>query len=788
VIIPKLFYLQFLRMSALNFMKTLSRKIAKDSAAALAPAEPTSTAISITGKKQFMHGNNVIIKRGTYKGYFGFVYDFQPAKFEVEVEEQAYVYDLPDEEITKYKIVKNVPMLYALKLVDGKEVRMPAESIMPVVVIKDNNGNLKLANIINQSVAQCELRIIKTSLTEQMSGMSLNDSPNKYARLFDQLSEQVKSGELEASEVKNCDSARIVTDVHYFILHKPQTQGDVDLQGQYGTLQRMIKEQYIISRKKNVLLAKGDVKSIDHKNNTLIIKGGFYKGSEGKLVYKHPAILTVYVDSISKKVNSHIVNENGKFVHKPLTPNDVFYMDILLKNGNYFEVKEVVGNKIIGVERASNGYIPKEIAESDVESYQPGFSFSTKPTGTSTMDTVSSAFVQDDNDSDVENDSDNESDFADPETDETDETNPFEVFTRDIVEPEEMKSSYKDSERTAMMTSQLTKKQLEIKNKIDNVTSMYGVGDEINIYNLIAKVESMIDEIKGHLKEKNIAFWSPMDEKYIIFGVVFHEIVKRGFGHVIAQPKQDIVQEFIEDLMNKKYINKKDTVESVFLRGDWSVLFSAEDDVIASLRKKKEFAQIARIIFTNCLRVITHYLGDINLKNRFILREEDLIPLGRKKEEVVKVIYPKDLVQNNIPSTAEKVMWGPKFSKLIDQYKNSLAQKANSSSNNTNKIVYEYVLENLQRAPFALAELAEDIRINKLKIDQAKALTLKLVYDQLLQKVQRLLELQEKEKTMNQNNNHKQNIERKRKEISERNTLFSDFDDLEISVSKKKKF
>jgi hypothetical protein len=73
-------------MSAIQYLNVMTKKIAKDE------TKPSSSnVVQKKEKKQFKHGSNVIMKLGTYKGYYGYVYDFYPAKVEVEIEDQQYI-------------------------------------------------------------------------------------------------------------------------------------------------------------------------------------------------------------------------------------------------------------------------------------------------------------------------------------------------------------------------------------------------------------------------------------------------------------------------------------------------------------------------------------------------------------------------------------------------------------------------------------------------------------------------------------------------------------------------
>jgi len=759
-------------------------------------------------KKAFTHGNNVIIKRGTYKGYYAFVYEFHPAKLQVEIEEEHYVSDLP-EYGQDYKVIKEIPQLYGINVnINGKmqEIRMTTNTLMTVVAV-EINGSLQLANLVNKNTTDCELRIIDLDedLVTKINNMSIQDTKEetenqKIRKLLDMLGEAIRKESLEGKEIIQCDRSLIRSPEYYFVLYKSGNENDPMYQGLYGTLTRIISPQYLVQHKKNILFAKSDIQETG--NNTIKIKNKSYKGMSGKIVARHPPTLTLYIDSLGKKVNSHVVQENGVYLQRAITPNDVFYIDILLKNGNIFEVKQITDDKIIGIERSNNTTFPKEISIGEVEAFQPGFSFSSKIIDN--IDTKGDNDSDDDggietenpsyNDSETEggneDDSDNDGEFdgdLEDETELSEGEDPFTVLydVEPIIDTEgDMKASYKDYERSGIMNVQLSKKQQEIKNKINNILNLYGVDGEVPLYEIIPRVEETITLIQKSLQDADMSFWNPSDEKYIIAALVLHEIVKKGFGSTIAPPKQDIITKFIDDLSNKKKIfHKKDTVESIWLMNDWSSHVKVQNDILETMQKSKEYDQLFKVMFNNAFALVSSYLGPVNLSSRFIVSEEDLIPLSGKKVEVVKVIYPKDLISNNIPKTATKIFWGPRFDNILQEYKKAIVSKINSSNNNANRIVYEYVLENLERAPFALEELKNSILSTKLKIEHLKFTTLKSVYDQLLDKVQRLLVLQDKQKSEQQQitSQKKSALDKRRRAIYQANNLASDFIDLDIN-------
>lgn len=777
-------------MSALTFMKSLTQKIAQQE-----PSVVQSTVISSNQqktqekpqKKKFTHGKNIIMKTGTYKGYYGFVYDFHPAKFEVEIEETQYIPKNAIDQFPNAKIVEEIPKLYVINVSKSElpfEVRMPGTGLMTVVAYKDNE-TIRLANYVNTRNDECDLVLLNTSvnLVSEFEKLKIVEKENKkddsqiIQMLLENLSEQIKNNTLEPQMSISCDKSKIISPEYYFVLYKSSNVNDPNYQGEYGKLVKIIDEQYLIKTNRSIMFAKGDIREVK-SDKTVILKHQSYKDKNAKFVKKHPAYLSVFIDAIGKKVNSHLVEINGKYAHRPITPNDVFYMDLLLKNGNLFEVKDIFDDKIIGVEKADR-YIPREITENDIESYQPGFILSSdiSESGPSAQE-ESEEFVYDEDNLDKELEDDEE----EVEEDVQDAEEYMKLFEEE-GEEQEYKASYKDAERTFVAKTQLSKKQLELKNKIDTILGLYGLNEDVNVYNLITAVEQMIEKFQNLLQKANIVFWKGSDEKFIIATIVLHEIVKKGYGSSIASPKQDLLTKYISDLSEKKkFFNKKDIDQSILLQNNWTDMFTVNDTILKSLVKSKDFSQLYKLIIENTLKIVEYYIGKINMESRYIVKEADLIPLGKKKVEIVKLIYPKDLVSGNIPDTAERIFWGKNFIRLISQYKESIANKINTSTSNTNKVVYEYVLNNLERAPFALKELEDSIKKTNLKIEQLKYNTLKTVYNQLLEKIEKIIKLKEaeKEKTLSDIVEEKEKMLKRRREVSKTKELISDLENLEL--------
>jgi hypothetical protein len=224
-------------------------------------------------------------------------------------------------------------------------------------------------------------------------------------------------------------------------------------------------------------------------------------------------------------------------------------MYLKLKNGNFFEVKDVSSNgNIIGLEKIGNQLEPKEIDQNDIESLQPGFSFETEIIEIARADT----------------------DFVEEETEETEETDEEDYIINKLDEPnfedeQEMKSGFKDKDRISFQRTQLTKPEMEIKAKITKILNLYAINEsEIKIFELIEKTMNGVSEVRKRFNDSDT--WIKSDEKYIVAGFVFYEIIQSGNSNLLLKTiDDDIYDTYVEKLAERKIFSSKDTAQSIFL-------------------------------------------------------------------------------------------------------------------------------------------------------------------------------------------------------------------------------
>jgi len=427
-------------------------------------------------------------------------------------------------------------------------------------------------------------------------------------------------------------------------------------------------------------------------------------------------------------------------------------MDLTLNNGNLFEVKEVTDdNLIIGLEKTDTGLIPRQITKSDIQSLQPGFAFNKdtkeKMELEETIYSYGDPMYEEKEFEEQYEEKENGDEY--PEEQEEDESIVDEISERDIEEEQEYKESFKDIERITFEGKQLTKEQQKIKTKIEKITNVFGITD-LNVFKLIEQVEESIITIKKQLRNANMNFWNISDEKYIIASIVLFDIIKSGLVSMIVNFGNDTLTAYITELStgSRAFFNKKDYANSIFMKAGWSNEFEVDDKIFETLVNAKEQIEIHKFIMTKCIAVLESFYGKINLeiKNK---KPEELTLLGKRKyeDEPRTRITLKDIFRNNVTSDATTILWGLAYQPLLEKYKSKLISKINDpNSNKTTKLVYDYVLQNLERGLFATKEIQELSETSKSPLDLLKYEKMSKIWDNLLSDAEIIYKKLQKEK------------------------------------------
>ena len=712
------------------------------------------TAKVVTRGSKFTHSKNIIMTRGFHKGYYGYITQVIPSRAEVEILEKQYVHYDPKykigDKIGKNIITNIIPSLYGILVNQGDrivELRFPSNVVLPVVVYKKNN-QFRLGYLIN--IQKPEKNIICDIVPLRLK---YSDSA-KPTELFDQLSTIIKQDKLQsvirrdAQFVTECQMLNVELPEHYFVLAKPENPNDEDFQGVYGKVNKIIDQQFEIVKPKTIFINPNYVK--ENADGSAIITQGMYKNQIVKFIKKHPKSFMVYLDTIGKKINYITVKkcdpnvtyqDCSEYSQQPITEQDMFYMDLLLNNGNLFEVKSIRPNGIIyGIEKVNGEFVSKEISDNDIKYLQPGFSFSeeSQPIFQQELDNEIEYIIQSPSEEDRQDQEENDQEENDQEEQEQQEFN----LDDQRMEENNMVSTFRDIERVGYESKILTPEEKSIRDKIQKISNLFGIPD-LEIYNIITDVISAINYIKQLLanqsKQELKTYWKASDEKFIIAVLVLNNIIKNGYAKKIGS--DNILLGYVQKLI-KKYINvSKDVSNSIFIKNDWSSI-KVDQDMVSNLyksNKDEDKISLLMLIINNCYTLLKNTFNLLSIQTK-ISSDSSIIKLERKRKDLQKsIVGSKLLTGEEIPKEAESVTWGINFLPIIKKYKDEIRSiiELNPKESDNNKI-YTFILNNLDQSYFVIPKFE-----SHLKMTEKKYTTLLNVFKQLSNEVSKSKSLSE---------------------------------------------
>lgn len=726
-----LLLLSIKKMSALDFANSFAQALQPQPNEKIKKQEKQEKKEKL-GNQKFTHSPNVIMKRGTYKAYYGFVKRFVPGVFQVQFQEQQNVpvHQYGDQPVGSTiltvfgnsTITNRLPILFGIKANSaGKSELFFTESqLTKVVTFKDENGAERLGQFFGSSDnGTCEVGLYEIDKVDELSRM-------------------YRSGDTPMVSNKTSIECSQITSKIFIVSSRPSNPSDTNFTGIYGPLTRTVPEQYVITYPKTVYKNAKGLVSFDGKKpkigTPVTIKSGPYKGTSAIVVGEEPPQLAIFIDAVGREIMTHTIKEGDNYREKPVTPDDVFYMDVTLKSSNddvkYAQVVKLLDDgAIIGIVREPGGdYVPKKISADLIESYQPGFKFESSNSSEPEDLQADGLFVSEPETQQTDN-TDDEEDVDNPDVE------GFGEEERDRIEEEEPKftSTYKDSERTSFAQTTLTSEQAAIKSTIDSILNFAGY--DVDVYTLINNVESCFKHLKkqvGSLK-KGGKYWKSSDEKYIIACLVLYAVVRSGYTHTLTSHEGDRIGNFLRELQTHKLFNQKDINGSIFLSNGWSDEFTVDIDTVQALHSSRNYDSIYRIMFENCNAVMQKLFGPVNVTTTFSLQDLHLIPLGLKRNSQ-KFVTVTSYINGQIPPGAVKILFGQAYQDILDTYKQSLVDAVNNNASSTSKKVYSYILENVERMPFALKELKADFtgtsnKLTKLKFEKMLQLWKMLLVD-----------------------------------------------------------
>ena len=468
-------------------------------------------------------------------------------------------------------------------------------------------------------------------------------------------------------------------------------------------MESMGSARYLVHCKKTIFLDNDNVKRLGNKNVKII--RGDYKGRIVEIV----------------KYNEGKIG--GLLFNNPIILNEsqVFFKDILLKNGKFFQVKRIEvdgdGEYFFYGNEFGNGNEMK-IKEDDIEKISIGFEIYEKGKQQETIRQDSFPFVF----SETAPEEETEEELETTETEEEHETTETEEIEEEpettkkpetemeeeseesmmdfgqYEEPEEEterpeKSAFSDKMRMYYENVELTGNKKMYYGIIKKILDIMNIGqDDIgNIYNLVDEINNVLERFRDMLNVMGINFdilKSLIDINITIACMVAYKIISNGLK--IAN-----FDDYIKELYNN----------GIFVgNANNSVLLNEQQLFECNFTKTKIELEKIKML-TNCFNNELQRMLNLNINFRELepINLEELIPIKRRDiEEYGKRKFStiEDVKKGEISLGARKMVWSGKKLMKIRKIKERL---------NKNDNIEMFIYENIENAPILLKNLKQDI-------------------------------------------------------------------------------
>lgn len=441
--------------------------------------------------------------------------------------------------------------------------------------------------------------------------------------------------------------------------------------------------KYLTHCKKILFLYDRDIKHI--RDGIVMIKRGDYKGVMGRVI----------------KYNESKIGALLNFSPIIINRSDLFFNDVLLKNGRYFQVNRVeLGDgglyRMYGFEFGYQN--EKMVTSNDIMEMSQGFKIAQKEVRDIEEETTFDF-------SGEEEIGEEEEETGEEETDEeeTDEQ------MGETEEGEEMRSAFTDRMRVYEEKSLSKKKAVyyDIVKKILEIKNI-GIDDIGNNYDLLDEIENVLEKITNKLKIYNINFdmsTSLIDLRMIIACMVAYKIVVKGMGlgsfkMYISELYED--KFFVGNVMNSVLLNAPEVFNCSNLK---------------KTRIELQKIEMLMICFDKEIQSLLNYqirFDEIRPRDLSDLGDtSDLIALKRKPNIFSKRKFStmEDIRKGEIPVGAKKMVWSGKQMLKIKRIKEKLKNKSG---------IDKYIYENIVNSPLLLKTARDDVvqyLFNKYKED-----------------------------------------------------------------------
>jgi len=502
-------------------------------------------------------------------------------------------------------------------------------------------------------------------------------------------------------------------------------------------------------------------------SDQVIVKSGPHKGKYGYVRKFYPGAYVVNMDGVNITLNPKEVSvkdselqiihgknasdKKYKFEYKPahleldvmgrtvfnLTPENVFYIDLTLKNGNYAQVINVHNNMFDIIERMVSDDGIKDVKRSnvsanEVKEYTPGFKTSISLDEVEGEDLEEDKFVG--NNLLLE-----EKEEEDDEFDENIEVLEYEDM-EEQEQPEEVeaKVSFKDRDRIAYY-SEMSAEQKQNKNEVDKILNKIKMNIDVNYGRLSDDIQASINYFENQIKkdigrDENIK--NTYIYKYIVAGLVYYDLVRSGHPSFTYS-----LSEYTKKLFDTNYFTEKDTsdLNNNMLLQSWGPLVLDKKRMISVINAIKSKIEIVQIMM-NHVDIILQSIFNLNINTKG--RKEsafELRPVGmpaktmpeniysgrdtgrsqgvqifsKYKEDVYSKLNVTDLLEiragmKDLPIMEVPIAWGESDLTMIGKFRNKLISMSEAPDvDEEDKGRFKYIIENLERAPYAIRDIDE---------------------------------------------------------------------------------
>lgn len=623
-----------------------------------------------------------------------------PTKKEIQIGD-IYSYGL-----SEYKITDMVDKLYSidLKNVDRK-ITVPESDIIKIIGLKDTDNIIKLLYKVNEN----NYELLNLDYTQNKSYDDLlQQLSNKIRR---GMWENLKANTTKIETDENFELEYILP-IHYFIYKQQYLVSDININGSYGTLIGINERQggfLIISRKTILNLKQNEIQlNPDTPFVGKVQTEDVYNGRYVSIIEQIPKHYRVYLIKLKKAIDqiyetrqvTRVINGETRQIQEInasrfIVDTDLVYMDLILTNNNYFEVSQITQDgtytgRELNIQTAQ--LTPSTVDINRIKSFNIGFKIHKqpgirlirrlqRPEGTTETDVdleaeetqvveqmVEQPELQGQQLIEQELDTEelledreyeepyeeefvrelNEDEAEREEQIEEEETEPEREYEE---EPDQLKATFRDVDRTMFSRPELTKEQKEYKTKITSILNLFNINQSVfDIYKVILDIGAWIKSINKMyttILEGNVI--SNRDEKFIIANIVYNKLMSSDWS-LYNNLNIDMYK---NTLIERGFLGEADIELDTSIYLKQNMPYELDITRINMLLEENNWGEIVEIVFDNCrglLRSIdsTEFM---TITPREFEKVETVIP----NDTILRKHINKILSINNIKVDASKI-------------------------------------------------------------------------------------------------------------------------------------